>query len=305
MKSLFHRPRLLLTLTAAFWAGNMVVGRAIAGTVPPVMLACVRWVLASLILLPFAWASLRKDSHMIWRNLPVLLFLGFMGPTCYNTLSYLGLVSTEALNGLVLNAAGPVVIAFMTWGLFGERPGAAQVAGMGAGLLGVLIVVAKGDLMSLAALRFDAGDLAIMAAVAAWSIYTAFLRKRPSIAWQSYNFVTYSVAAMVNVPAAAAERHFGYTIIGGWAAAAAIFYVSIFPSLLAYIFYNRGVELLGPAASGLYLFLIPVFGAVLAIIFLGEQLHLFHAAGFALIIGGVLAGSRGGAAARMPEPRPD
>ena len=73
--------------------------------------------------------------------------------------------------------------------------------------------------------------------------------------------------------------------------AAAIAYVAIFPSLLAYIFYNRGVELIGPARAGLYMFLVPVFGALLAMLFLGERLHLYHALGFAFIIGGVVIGS--------------
>jgi drug/metabolite transporter (DMT)-like permease len=55
--------------------------------------------------------------------------------------------------------------------------------------------------------------------------------------------------------------------------------------------YNRGVAILGATRAGLYLFLVPVFGALFAMIILGEQLHLYHASGFILIIAGVLLGT--------------
>ena len=292
MRPFLDRPRLLLTLTSLFWAGNVIVGRAIAGTVPPVTLACLRWVLATLIFLPFAWPSLRRDAGEILKHRGILLFLGLIGPACYNSLFYFGLVSTQALNGLVLNAAGPMFIALVAWGVFGDRLSAPQSAGMAAGFAGVLLIVAKGDPLTLASLRFNPGDLVLLTAVLAWSAYTAFLRKRPRISWQSYNLITYAIAAVANVPIAAGELALGHTVTGGWAAGAAIVYVAIFPSLLAYIFYNRGVELLGPAAAGLYMFLIPPFGALLAVGLLSEKLHWFHAVGFALIIAGVLIGSR-------------
>lgn len=292
MRSFFDRPGLLLTLVAIFWAGNFVLGRAIVGAIPPVTLACLRWTLATLIFLPFAWPHLRRDAAIIRKNWPMLVFLGVIGAGCYNTLSYLGLVSTEALNGLVLSAAGPMFIAITAWGLFGDRLHPTQLAGLAAGFFGVLVIIAKGDLSSLAGFKFNPGDLLLIAGMITWSIYTASLRKRPHISWQSFNISTYAVAAVANVPLAFIERGLGPGMTVNAATAAAIAYVAIFPSLLAYIFYNRGVELLGPARGGLYMFLIPVFGALLAVLFIGERLHLYHALGFAFIIGGVVIGSR-------------
>ncbi len=125
-----------------------------------------------------------------------------------------------------------------------------------------------------------------------WSIYTVFLRKRPHISWQSFNISTYAVAAAGNFPLALVEHGMGHSMTVNAATMATIAYVAIFPSLIAYIFYNRGVELLGPTRTGLYMFLVPVFGSLLAVIFLGERLHLYHALGFAFIIGGVVAGNR-------------
>jgi drug/metabolite transporter (DMT)-like permease len=287
LRSFFDRPGLLLTLAALFWAGNFVLGRAIVGEIPPVTLACLRWTLATLIFLPIAWPHLRRDAAAIRKHWRILAFLGAVGAGSFNTLSYLGLVWTEALNGLVLNAAGPVFIALTAWGLFGDRLKPTQVAGLAAGFLGVVVIIAKGDLASLAAFKLNPGDILLIIGMITWSLYTAFLRKRPHISWQSFNISTYAVAAVANVPLAFID-----SMTANAATAAAIAYVAIFPSLLAYIFYNRGVELLGPARAGLYMFLIPVFGALLATALLGEKLHLYHALGFAFIIGGVVIGSR-------------
>jgi drug/metabolite transporter (DMT)-like permease len=292
LTSLYNRPRLLMTLVALFWAGNFVVGRAVVGHLPPVTLACLRWALATLILLPFAWGDLKRDAPAIWRHRLLIVFFGVIGAGSYNTLSYLGLSSTEALNGLVLNAAGPMFIAAAAWALFGDRVTTGQTIGLATGFAGVLIIIAKGDLASLAGFRFNPGDALIIAASITWAVYTAYLRKRPHIGWLSFNVSTFAVAALGNAPLALVELGLGHTVEVSAASFAAIAYVAIFPSLLAYIFYNRGVELLGPARAGLYLFLIPVFGALLAVAFLGERLHPFHAAGFAFIIAGVLIGNR-------------
>ncbi len=246
MKPLMDRPRLLLIVTALSWAGNVIAGRAVIGIVPPLTLACLRWALATFLLLPLAWPYLRKEWPEIVKNRGLLLFLGVLGPAFYNSFYYFGLLSTEALNGLVLNAAGPMAIALAAWSLFGDRPDAAQLAGMATGFAGVLVIVARGNLLSLSALRFNPGDLLLLAAIASWGVYTAFLRKRPAISWQSYNLVTYAIAAAVNIPLAAAEPMLGYDFILSWGALAAIGFVAIFPSIVGYVFYNRAVELLGP-----------------------------------------------------------
>ena len=189
-------------------------------------------------------------------------------------------------------APGPIFLTLTAWGLFGDRVEPRQLLGLGAAFLGVLLIVAKGNLFSLGGFKFNTGDILIIAAMITWSIYTVFLRKRPRMSWQSFNISTYAVAGAANFPLALAEHRMGHSMTVNAVTVAAVAYVAIFPSLLAYIFYNRGVELLGPARTGLYMFLVPVFGALLAMVFLGEKLHPYHALGFAFIIGGVLVGSR-------------
>jgi len=304
VKLLYNRPALLMTLTCLFWSGNFVIGRGIVGAVPPATLACLRWLLAFLLFLPFAWTHLRNDAAEIARHWRIVLFLGFMGAGCYNTLSYLGLLWTEALNGLVVNSSGPLFIAVTAWALFGDRVDAAELIGMGLGFTGVIVTVVKGDLASLASFEFNPGDLLIVLALLTWSIYTAFLRKRPKVNWWSLNLSFFIIAVFCNLPFALIEAELGLGIHASWRTAAAVAYIVIFPSIIGYIFYNRAVELIGPARAGLFLFLVPVSGALLAMLFLGERLHLYHALGFVLIVAGVLIGSRKPETARRPKEGP-
>ncbi len=289
MRALYNRPALLLSLTALFWAGNFVVGRAVAFSIPPVTLTVLRWAIAFLILLPFAWPHLRRDGAVLRQHWKIVLFLALLGPASYNTLTYIGLAYTEALNGLVFNAAGPMFIAVAAYLFFGDRLTGRQAAGLLAGIAGVLLVLTQGRPSALAGLTLNPGDLLMVAAITAWGIYTAFLRKRPPVAWQSFNAVMFAIAALANMPLALNELAAGREVALTLPNIAAIGDVAVFPSLIAYIFYNRGVELIGAAKSGMFLFLMPVFGAVLATLFLGETLYAFHIVAFTLIIAGVTA----------------
>ena len=292
MRSFFDRPGLLLTLVTIFWAGNFVLGRAIVGVIPPVTLACLRWTLATLIFLPFAWPHLKRDAAVIRKSWRMLLFLGVIGAGCYNTLSYLGLVSTEALNGLVLSAAGPMFIALTAWGLFGDRLAASTARGACRRLFRRPYHHREGRSFLARGLQVqfrrpppDRRDDHV-------EHLHRVSQEAPAHELAKLQHQHLRCAAVANVPLALIEHGLGHSMKANAATAAAIAYVAIFPSLLAYIFYNRGVELLGPARTGLYMFLVPVFGALLAVLFLGERLHLYHALGFAFIIGGVVIGSR-------------
>ncbi|MEM8627304.1 MAG: DMT family transporter, partial [Pseudomonadota bacterium] len=96
---LFDNAYLLMTLTALFWAGNMTLGKAVAGHIPPISLACLRWTFAGLLLLTLAWPHLKRDLPMVRRHWPVMLLLGITGPGLFNTLQYVGLNFTSAING--------------------------------------------------------------------------------------------------------------------------------------------------------------------------------------------------------------
>jgi len=284
---LYGNAYILLSFTALFWAGNFVLGRGVHEHVPPLALAWTRWTFAALIIFPFALSHMRRDWPVIRRNLPILVFFGTVGVGAFNTLSYTGLNYTTALNALVLQSSGPILIVLASVLIFRDRITYRQMLGICLSLTGVLLMVARGDLSVLAELELNRGDLMLVLALALWGLYTSFLRKRPNIHWLSFIGTTFAIGSLANLPFFLFEHLFVRQLHFDAETAAAIAYVSIFPSILAYICFNRGVELIGSTRAGVCLHLVPPFGAVLAITLLGEELRLYHVAGIALILAGV------------------
>lgn len=284
---LYGNAYLLLSFTALFWAGNFVLGRGVHEHIPPIALAWTRWTFAALIVFPFAACHMRRDWPVIRRNLPILVFFGTVGVGAFNTLSYTGLNYTTALNALVLQSSGPILIVLASVLIFRDRITHRQMLGICLSLTGVLSMVARGDLSVLAELELNRGDLMLLLALALWGLYTAFLRKRPDIHWLSFIGTTFVIGSLANLPFFLFEHLFARQLQFDAETAAAIAYVSIFPSILAYICFNRGVELIGSTRAGVCLHLVPLFGAVLAITLLGEELRLYHVVGIALILAGV------------------
>ena len=291
-RAIFDNGPLLLVLTMLFWAGNMIVGRWIAGQVPPVTLAFLRWFGASVFILPIAWRYIRQDYDVIRAHLPVLIVLGITGSGLFNTLQYAALVTTTTTSAGVIYACGPIMILLTSYLLNGERITGAQVAAVAISLAGVAIILTHGAPQDLAATIINRGDVIMLIAVAVWAFYTAYLNRRPALHPLTFAAVTFWVAAILNLPLSAIELAHGAQFLLTPKTALAILYTAIFPSLLAYLFYNRGVELLGPAKAGAYINLVPMFAAALGLLVLGERPSLYHFAGFALILTGVAIVSR-------------
>ena len=296
-RALFDRPYLLLSLTSLFWAINIVLGRFIAGQLPPVVLSQIRWSGAGLIVLPLAWPHLRRDWPAIRGSLGLMLLLSLTGITIYNTLAYHGLEYTEAINGLLMQSATPLMIALWSLLLFRDRLTAAQLVGVLMSLTGVVVIVARGDVSALLQLTINRGDVWFLVALFCYAFYAAMLRKRPPIHFLSFLAFTIIAGAIMLLPATIAEFLYGRRIVPGPAVFAVLAYVVVFPSVIAYICFNLGVELIGANRAGPFFHLIPVFGSAIAILFLGERPQFFHAIGYALIIAGIVVAQVG---ARRP-----
>jgi drug/metabolite transporter (DMT)-like permease len=288
----FANAYVLLVLTMLFWAGNSVVARGSHELVPPLALAWLRWTVAFLLVLPFAWPQLKRDRAIIRAHWPILLLLGAIGAGTFVSVYYIGLGKTSAINGLIINSTMPILIPIAAFAIYGDRLTAAQALGIAVSFCGVLVVLAKGDPGLLASFDVNEGDLWVLAAMGIWAVYTALLREQPQMHWLSFAAITFAVASVMNLPLFLAEHVLWRQITPTREAFLAVAYVSTLPSVVAQIFYIRGVELIGGNRAGVFMHLIPLFGAVLAIAFLGEQLHLYHFAGFALILAGVWLASR-------------
>lgn len=287
----------LLAAANLFWAGNIVLGRGLAGQVPPVALAYWRWTGAFCVAIGFAWPLLRADLPVLLRHWKVMLLLSATGIASYNTMSYIGLNSTTALNVLLLQSAAPLVIIVWAYLLFRDVPSLRQVAGVLLSLCGVAAIAAHGSLATLSRLQLNPGDIWVLGAIVISGVYYAALRRRPAVHPLSFLVAAMAVGSLMILPFMLREAASGATVRGGLPSYLAIAYTAVLPSFVAYLFFNRGVELIGAGPAGQSMHLMPLFGAALAVLFLGERLQLFHLVGILLIAAGILLASfhaRGG-----------
>ncbi|MGP9812227.1 DMT family transporter [Rhodopseudomonas sp. NSM] len=294
---LADQPYLLLSLTSLFWAGNSIVGRAAAGHFPPVTLSFLRWACAFAIVLPFAARHLIADWGVIRRHLGLMIVLSIAGISIFNTLQYTALQYTTAINVLLLQSTAPLFVAIWALIVLGIRLTLMQALGIMTSMLGVVVIILHGDIAQLAAIDLNRGDLMFFGALAVFGLYTALTQRRPPMHALSFLAFSFGCGALFLIPLLVWELTARPAPAIDLANVASLAYVVIFPSILAYLCYNRGVRLIGANRSAPFFHLIPVFGSAMAILFLGERPHLYHTVGYALVLTGVIIAARKTAAA--------
>lgn len=287
----------LLVIPPLLWAGNAVVGRLMAGSVPPMTLNFLRWSLAFVLLLPFAAGLLRRDS-LLWPRWRRFAVLGLLGVGCYNALQYLALTTSTPLNVTLVAASMPAWMIGMGALFFGQRITMRQVVGAVLSIAGVLVVLSRGDWEVLRHVRMVPGDFYMLLATACWTLYSWLLVRPgdpPGIRgdWAAFlmSQLVFGVAwsgAFAGAEWAVEPRH----ITWGLPVFAALAYVAIGPAILAYRSWGLGVQRVGPTIAGFFSNLTPLFAALMSAAVLGELPRLYHGVAFLLIVGGIVVSSR-------------
>ncbi len=283
-----------LVLTPLFWAGNAVVAKSVVGEIPPLSMSFWRWVIALTILRPFGLPGVSRQRRVIREHALSILALATFSVAAFNSLLYFAAVTTTATNIALINATIPIMVALLAWLLLGDRTRPIQALGIGLAVLGILAVVARGDLSVLTGLRAQPGDLIMVLAVSSWGLFSVLLR-RQAVPLAPLTFLTVQIACgtMVILPFFLVDLLF---FSGGFelnaSTALPMMYFAIFPGILAYAFWNHGVHRIGPAKAAIFMYLTPVFASVMAGIFLGERLGLFHVIGGLLILAGLFLATR-------------
>jgi drug/metabolite transporter (DMT)-like permease len=284
----------LLLLPPLLWAGNAVVGRALVGQFPPLALSFARWALALVLLAPFTLRAVRAHLGVIRAQLPLLALTALLGVGCYNSLQYLALQTSTAVNATLIGASGPIMTLLVGAVWFSAPVRRYQWLGAALSIVGVLWVIARGDPGNLLRLQFAGGDLIMLIATFTWSLYTWLLRtRRPPLPLGAFLFVQIALGASMILPFALAE----YALTGATAAptarnAAALLYVALLPSLVAYYCWDRGVARAGAVVPMYFINLTPVFAGILSWLLLGETVGWHHLAGGALILAGIHLAAR-------------
>ena len=288
---------LLLSVPPLLWAGNAVVGRLVREWMPPMTLNLVRWAIALLILLPLAGSVLRPGSGL-WASWRRFALLGLLGVGLYNSLQYLALQSSTPINVTLVASSMPVWMLLVGRLFFSASVNRRQVIGAVLSIAGVLLVLSRGEWRQLLALHLVPGDVYMIAATISWAFYSWQLTraKEPQhirADWTAFLLGQIVFGLMWSGAFSAGEWAFGAPhIIWSWPLAAALLYIALGPALIAYRCWGAGVQRAGPTVAGFFSNLTPLFAAMMSSAFLGEMPHLYHAAAFALIVGGIVFSSR-------------
>lgn len=287
-KNPFKSPYLLLSLTSLFWALNQVFGRGLRDEIPPMAFAFWRWAIAMTVLMPFALPHLMRQWPTIKTAWKPLLVMGILGTAFHNALQYVGLQYTTATNGLLLNSCVPIMVIAFSWMFLRQTLRIVQQIGVALSFVGVICIIVRGEMAVLKQLELNRGDLWILFALFCWAIYTICLRWRP----QALNPIAFlwviGLVGLVGItPFYLYEIASGRHVIATRQSVAVLIYTGIFPSLVAFAFWNYGVKQVGPNQASLFLHLMPVFGSLLSMAFLDERLYFFHLIGVVLIFTGI------------------
>lgn len=296
---------LLLALPPLMWAGNAVVGRMMVGSIGPIWLNTLRWLVALALLLPLGWkilatAEARRQVMLRWKYLAVL---GLLGVGAYNALQYMALHTSTPLNVTLIASSSPVWIMLIGALAYGIRPGRIQILGAGLSLAGVAMVISRGAPASLLDIRLVEGDLLILLAIIGWSIYSWMLARPPAHmtgaarpAWDWAEFLLAQVlfgvcwglagAGLGDLVATPVPAQWSWSLI------LAILFMAVGPSILAYRAWGLAVQEAGPEMAAVFYNLTPLFAALLSAAMIGERPQAYHGAAFVLIVAGILVSSR-------------
>jgi drug/metabolite transporter (DMT)-like permease len=284
---LSSRAALWLTIPPLLWSGNAVIGRMLVGQVPPFALSALRWGLALLLLAPLAasvWRSAPRRGE-VWARAGHLALLGGLGVGSYNALQYLALTTTTAVNATLILGSSPAWALLIGLVVYGERPHGAQVLGALLSIVGVLCVMTRGDVQ-----------------VLSWAAYSWMLARpppsmrapsRPQWNWAEFLFVQVlfgigwsAIGAGLEAAVAPQAIHWSAGVV------AALIYVAIGPSIIAYRCWGAGVAEAGPSVAAFFANLTPLFTALLSTTLLAEPPKAYHALAFVLIVAGIVLSSR-------------
>lgn len=279
----------LLMLCVLFWSGNFVLGRLVHNDIEPIELAFLRWFGVCVVLSPIFILQFKKIIRVIKNNFILMLIYGLLGITGFNTLVYIGLQDTTAVNALLINSSVPILIVFMSAMILKIQISSKQIVGIILSTLGVVFLVLKGDISRIASLEFNVGDFWIILAGFTWALYSVILKFKPK-ELKDMEFVT-AIVYVGTIILFVIYVLFGYGFDSSVTALSThymvIVYVVFFPSIASFIFWHKGIMEIGADKTGQFTHLMPIFGSFLAFLFLDEKLELYHLLGISFIAFGI------------------
>jgi len=294
LKNNNYKAYILLTLTALFWSGNFIVGKAASiYEIPPFSLNFYRWLFAFIILFPFTYKEIIANKKYVLENLGFFIILGITSITIFNSIVYYSLYHTQVISGVLMISTIPVWIMFIASLLKIEKTNIFQIIGVILSLTGVICIITKADFELIRNMDFNKGDLSMVVAMFSWAIYSALLRKKTYKISQIALLEVIIICGFVFlIPIYFIEMSLGYKVILEIPFILTLSYVVLFPGIIAFLFWIKGIAFIGANRAGVFLHLMPIFGAIMAIVIFKEKFMLYHFLGAAFIIVGIILSNR-------------
>lgn len=284
-----YHPFVLLTLAMLFFSGNFIVGKSLAGEVPPFTMAFFRFFMGALFLLPIAFKEVTHHVPLWKAEWKPLLGLALTGIVLFNSMLYMSVNYTTAINAAIVDALTPVIAIVFGYFLIKERMTRSQSIGVVLSLIGVMYIITRGSLDVLITLSFNIGDIIMLVGVMFWALYSILI-KQHGHKFPIYGglVMTMIVGIIILFPLALYEwMTQGFPHIATWPIVLALLYIGLFPSALALLAWYKGVAAIGPAKASMFFNLVPLFTTILAVIFLNETFGWVQLIGGILVITGV------------------
>ena len=283
-----YLPFLLLFIQPVFMASNLVVARGGIEYVPPISLAFWRWVFVFLILLPFTYFSLKKNYTIIKKEYQKLFFLGAMGCGVCGAFPFLAGETTSVANMGIIYTSSPIFIILISGIFFNEKINLMRIIGLISCLVGVFIIIIKGDLNLLINLNFTIGDLWMLAAAMGWALYSIYLFywKTNLPIFQRFTLIAFFGAISLFPFYITEEIIFERTLFNSdffiW-----VIFAAVSPGIIAFTLYTHVQKTLGASLTGFTLYIFTIYAAIYGFIFFDEKLEPYHYAGTLLVFFGV------------------
>lgn len=285
-KSLGYMAALAATV---LWAGNYVIARGVADSIPPVQLNVWRWVVAFVCMFALALPKLRADWPGIRRSLSYLAFMGFVGVTCVNALFYKAGQTTESLNMALIVPTAPVIILLLSRYIYNEPITPRRWLGLIVVLTGVLTLIGRGSLENLLAVRFTSGDFWALSGAACFGVYSLFVRIRPKdISVPGFNAAMFALGIVFSLPVLIWEIYALPAPIWNMPVIASVLYLGVGCSFLAYLCWTFAIEAIGPVSCGMVYYTLPLVAAIEGLYILGEPITPMHVVGGGFIVAGII-----------------
>jgi len=280
----------LAFLATFIWSGNFIIARGVYKEIPPVSLNFYRWLIASIIIFPFAMKKFIVEWPVVKRTWIYFFFASLLGVSLFNTFVYVAGHYTTAINlALIGTTSSPIMANIMARIFLKERLSVLKLFGMLLCVIGVLCLLSKGNPENLLGLKFSTGDIWILLAAFCFAVYNTMVKKKPAaVSPVNFLFTTFALGTILVIPFFIWESQHTAAVTWNRNVIISVLYLAIGASVICFFIWNKAIGILGAGRTVLFGNLIPIFTSLIAVIKLHEEFTWIHVVSMILVFSGLI-----------------